>query len=304
MDVGLAGSAAVAGLDAALCSDGAPSARNLLVTVFGDVVAPMGPETEVTVQGLAAALADFGVNERLVRTSLTRLVNDDLLAVRASGRRSFYRIAATAVDLFAAADERIYRGRPAPWDGHWTVVVLDGAESTADHRAALRSELAAAGLGGVAPNVLASPIVAPATAAEAVRRVGGFEQVLVLRATTVPGHGLADPAALARRCVDLDQLEHRYEALAARFGAFDDATLAALDDARSAKLRLLVVSTFRRVALADPMLPAGLLPGDWAGDRARAEAARVYGAVAARADRHLAGLLDHPVSTSDSRFRH
>lgn len=297
------GSGAIPDLDAASCSDGAPSARNLLVTVFGDVLAPIGPETEVSVQRLAAALADFGVNERLVRTSLTRLVNDGLLVVRASGRRSSYRIAPTAIDLFAAADERIYRGRPEPWDGRWTVVVLDGAESTADRRAALRNELAAAGLGAVAPNVLASPTVPPASAAEVVRRVGGFAHVLVLRASVVPGHGLADPAALARRCVDLDGLEQRYDALAARFRAFDEATLASLDGGRAAKLRLLVVSTFRRVVLADPMLPAELVPDDWAGDRARAEASRVYRAVAARSDRHLARLLEHPVATPASRFR-
>ena len=294
---------AIADLDAAGCSDGAPSARNLLVTVFGDVVAPIGPETELTVQGLAAVLADFGASERLVRTSLTRLVNDDLLAARASGRRSFYRVAPTAIDLFAAADERIYRGRPEPWDGHWTVVVLDGAESTPERRAVLRQALTVSGMGAVAPNVLASPIVSPLTAAETVRRVGGFEQVLVLRSNVVPGDGLIDPVTLTRRCVEIDQLEQRYAAIAQRFAAFDDRTLDGIDESGAAKLRLLVVSTFRRVVLADPMLPVELLPDDWAGTRARRETARVYRAVNARSDRHLAAILDRPVATSESRFR-
>jgi phenylacetic acid degradation operon negative regulatory protein len=295
--------AAIADLDAAVCSDGAPSARNLLVTVFGDVVAPVGPETDVTVQGLTAVLADFGVNERLVRTSLTRLVNDDLLAVRAGRSPQLLQGRPRATDLFASADERIYQGRPVPWDGYWTVVVLDGAESTADRRAALRGELAAAGLGVVAPNVLASPIVAPAAASEAVRRVGGFEQVVVLRSIVVPGSGGTDPAALARRCLDLAELEQRYEALADRYAAFDDETLVGLDDARAAKLRLLVVSTFRRLVLADPMLPPELLPSEWAGDRARHEAARLYRAVATRSDRHLTRLLDRSISTPTPRFR-
>jgi phenylacetic acid degradation operon negative regulatory protein len=303
MSLDLASTSPIADLDAAMCSDGAPSARNLLVTVFGDVVVPAGPETEVTVQGLTAALADFGVNERLVRTSLTRLVNDGLLAVRTSGRRSFYRVAPTATDLFAAADERIYRGRPEPWDGHWTLVVLDGAESTPVRRATLRQELTSAGLGVVAPNVLASPVVAPSIVAETVARVAGFEQVLVMRSTVVPGAGLADPVALARRCSDLDGLEQRYDALADRFASFDDGRLDELDAARASKLRLLLVSTFRRVVLTDPMLSRELLPAEWAGDRARREATRVYHAVAERADRHLEAQLEHPVGTSPSRFR-
>ena len=259
----------LADLDTAVCSDGAPSARNLLVTIFGDVVAPLGPDAEVTVQELTALLAQFGVNERLVRTSLSRLVNDGLLAVRPRGRRSFYRVADRAIDLFAAADEQIYRGGARSWGGHWTVVVLDGAEATADRRATLRNELAAIGLGPVAPNVLASPIVPAAAAADVIARVGGFDQVLVMRSEVVPGEGLADRVALARRCVDLDGLEHGYAALATRFGTFADGRLAELDEVRATKLRLLVVSTFRRLVLADPMLPDELLPADWAGKDAR-----------------------------------
>jgi phenylacetic acid degradation operon negative regulatory protein len=287
-------------LDRAICSDGAPSARNLIGTVFGDVLAAVGPETETTVQALTAVLADFGVNERLVRTSLTRLVNEGLLVVRPEGRRSFYRIAPGAIDLFASADERIYRGRPLPWDGSWTLVVLDGAESTPEHRAALRHELSSLGLGVVAPNVLGSPIVAPETAAAAVAAVGGFEQVLVTRSTLVSGPGLADGPQLARRCLGLDDLESGYRELAVRFAQYEDPT--GLDGARAAKLRLLVVSTFRRLVLTDPVLPAELLPDGWAGDRARREAARVYTAVSAAADRHLSGLLGVEVTTSRDRF--
>jgi phenylacetic acid degradation operon negative regulatory protein len=163
----------IADLGAAVCSDGAPSARNLLVTVFGDVVAPFGPETELTVQELSAVLADFGASERLIRTSLTRLVNDDLLAARSSGRRSFYRVAPTAIDLFACADERIYRGQPEPWDGHWTVVVLDGAESTPERRAALRQESPSAGWASWRPTCSRLRSCRPSAAAT-VRRSGRF----------------------------------------------------------------------------------------------------------------------------------
>ncbi|MGA1557069.1 MAG: PaaX family transcriptional regulator C-terminal domain-containing protein [Ilumatobacteraceae bacterium] len=287
-------------LDGAVCSDGAPSARNLIVTVFGDVLAVVGPDTETTVQALTAVLADFGVNERLVRTSLTRLVNEGLLVVRPEGRRSFYRIAPEAIDLFASADERIYRGRPLPWDGSWTLVVLDGAESTPERRAALRHELSALGLGVVAPNVMGSPIVAADAAAAAVASLGGFEQVLVTRSTPITGSGLADQAGLARRCLALDDLEQAYCTLADRLARFDDRW--GLEDARAAKLRLLVVSTFRRLVLADPMLPAALLPDDWAGDRARREAGRLYTAASAAADRHLGGLLGVEVTTPPNRF--
>jgi phenylacetic acid degradation operon negative regulatory protein len=112
-------------LRSAACSDGAPSARNLLVTVFGDALLPHGEETQISVRSLSRLLGAFGVNERLVRTSLTRLVNDGLLTTTAEGRRSFYRVAAPALDLFRQADQRIYRGTSDDWDGSWTIVVIE-----------------------------------------------------------------------------------------------------------------------------------------------------------------------------------
>jgi phenylacetic acid degradation operon negative regulatory protein len=119
-------------------SNGAPSARNLLVTLFGDALLPHGPDVQVSVSSMTELLAPFGASERLVRTSLTRLVNDGLLASQPSGRRSFYGVAAGALDLFRRADARIYGSRHTTWDGEWTIVVVDGAEATASQRAELR----------------------------------------------------------------------------------------------------------------------------------------------------------------------
>lgn len=289
-------------LDAATCSDGAPSARNLLVTVFGDVLAPLGPSTEVGVRDLADVLAGFGVNERLVRTSLTRLVNDDVLAVRAEGRRSFYRVAPAAIAMFASADRRIYRGGTVAWDGAWTLVVLDGAESTAGHRAELRHELAALGLGVVAPNVLGSPLVEPEAVAAVVARSGNFERVVVTRSRLAAGTGLSTDAELADRCLDLDRLAAGYAGIRDRLAAYDDEVLADLDGPRAGKLRLLVVAVFRRLVLADPMLPDAMLPTDWPGGQARREVARVYGAVAPAATRWLGDVLGVDAPDGAERF--
>lgn len=290
-------------LDRAVCSDGAPSARNLLVTVFGDVVLPHGPDTETTVQALTATVADFGVSERLVRTSLSRLVGDGLLATQPHGRRSSYRVATDALDLFRSADERIYRGRARDWDGAWTLVVLDGAEATADHRAHVRAELSGLGFGVVAPNVLASPLVPLSAAADVLCEAGGVERVVLTRSPLAAGPAMIEPFDLARRCYELDRLSDGYAALARRLESFDATTLAHLDPRRAMKLRLLVVASFRRLALADPMLPADLLPAEWPGDRARVHAARVYAAVARSSDLALSEHLALAVTTDPDRLR-
>ena len=286
------GGRALADLRDARTSAGAPSARNLIVTVFGDALLPHGSGTEVSVRSLAELLESFGVSERLVRTSLTRLVNDGLLAVRSEGRRSFYRVAPDALDLFRAADTRIYRGSVDPWDGSWTLVVVDAGEATADRRAHLRQELVWAGFGVVAPNVLASPVVPASVAADIVERVGGLHQVLVSRSQVVERAGTLGGDELARRCLAVDASAERYGAFIERFERFDAVDLAALTDAEAFKLRVLAVAEFRRLVLTEPEIPPELLPDDWSGAAARSVAAKIYRALAAASESFLAAQLE------------
>jgi phenylacetic acid degradation operon negative regulatory protein len=293
-------------LRSATISDGAPSARNLLVTVFGDALQPHGSDTAVSVRSLATLLEPFGVSERLVRTSLTRLVNDGLLATVAVGRRSFYGVAPDSVALFRQADARIYGSRRRDWDRSWTIVVVDGTESTAARRAALRQRLTWAGLGVVAPNVMASPVVSPQDAADAVQQVGGFENVLVSRARLFDGVGTIDEEELARRCAPLDEVAGRYATFVDEFEVFDRVTVGSLPPDDAFKLRVLLVAAYRRIVLVDPLLPESLLPDGWAGARARALAAAVYASCAEASERHLAELVELPAGSlvPDSTWLH
>ena len=275
-------------------ASGAPSARNLLVTLFGDALLPHGRDVRVSVGSLTALLAPFGVNERLVRTSLTRLVNDGLLDTESVGRRSFYGVAATAVELFRQADARIYGSRDHPWDGTWTLVVVDGAESTAAARAELRQRLTWAGLGVVGPNVMASPVVSPEEVAAIIDQMGGFHNVLVSKSQVLGGASTIDEEELARRCAPLDELAADYRAFVDDFGDIDRATFDALTPVDAFKLRMLLIAAYRRIVLADPLLPEALLPDGWAGAKARALAAFVYGGCVDGAERHLAAVAEPP----------
>ncbi len=161
-------------------------------------------------------------------------------------------MAPAAFELFRQADRRIYGGSQAAWDGSWTIVVIDGAEATAKRRARLRQELAWAGLGTVAPNVMASPMVDADVAAGVVAHVGGFSNVLVSRSSVIEGAGILGADELARRVANLDEIADRYDVFVSRFERFDEPTVSALEPDLAFKLRTLLVAEFRRIALADP----------------------------------------------------
>lgn len=285
----------------AVHSDGAPSARNLLVTVFGDAVLLAGAETEVSVGALHALLVDFGVNERLVRTSLSRLVGDGLVESRSVGRRSLYRIAPHAIPTFDDATERIYGARTMAWDGEWTIVVVDAGEGEADDRQQLRSALGSIGFTSAAPNVLVSAVHDPA-AVERIAPRSGSARAIVTRSHLRSGGGMVDDRTLASASLGLDELAARYRAFVDDLSGFDVADVASLSPAQAWKLRLLAVASFRRIALIDPGAPARLLPVDWPGFAARRLVGSIYRRVASLADEHVAAVAGIDLRTDPDRF--
>src|SRR6266576_3488989 len=79
---------------------------SLLVTIFGDAIAPRGGV--VTLGSLIKLAGPFGLTERLVRTSVARLAQDGWLVARRDGRLSEYRLAPQGQQRFAEATQRIY----------------------------------------------------------------------------------------------------------------------------------------------------------------------------------------------------
>src|SRR2546421_5448407 len=74
---------------------------SLLVTIFGDAIAPRGGL--VTLGSLIRLAQPFGLTERLVRTSGARLAPDGWLAARRDGRRREYPLTPHRQQRFAPA---------------------------------------------------------------------------------------------------------------------------------------------------------------------------------------------------------
>jgi phenylacetic acid degradation operon negative regulatory protein len=268
-----------------------PRAKSLVVTVWGDALAPHGGA--VWLSGLIRLLAPLGLNERLVRTSVYRLRREGWLAKRQAGRRSIYRLTAQGGRRFENAYQRIYAVPTETWDGSWDLIVSP-APAVADERDKLLRELAWEGFGAIGGGVFARPARTGQTAAtEIVRALGGSRRMLLLRSREVQPTAMP-LVALLEPCWDLQGLDADYRQFIARFRRVvelfrDDSTAA--DPEQCFVVRTLLIHEYRRVTLHDPQLPAAMLPARWPAREAYALCRDFYRLTHRCAEQHLAVTL-------------
>ena len=81
-------------------------ANSLIISVYGDAVAPHGGT--VWLGSFIRLVAPLGLNPRMVRTSVFRLSKEKWLVSEQIGRRSYYSLTATGRRRFEHAYRRIY----------------------------------------------------------------------------------------------------------------------------------------------------------------------------------------------------
>ena len=255
---------------------------SLLVTIFGDALAPRG--AVVSLGSLIELAAPFGLTERLVRTSVARLAQDGWLAARRDGRLSEYRLAPRGQQRFAEATQRIYSQGPVDWDGHWTLLILPPNGSK--RRDTLRDGLRWLGFGQVSPGVFAHPNGDLAQARKWLQNLDVGKDALLLRAASADAGIDSTVVAVGW---DLGDLARRYKRFTDGFAAVDGAlsTRDQLTPESAFVIRTLLIHEYRKIHLQDPLLPPALLPADWVGLGAYESCAQLYGKVFTAAEEFL-----------------
>ena len=280
-------------------------AGSLITTVFGDSIAPRGGT--VWMGSLIKAMADFGINERLVRTSVFRLARDGWLESDQVGRRSFYSLTDEGRERFRAATHRIYGEPGSQWDGTWCVLLLSNLDSAT--KDVVRRECGWLGFGALSANALAHPAPDQSDLDATLRRVGVSEEVVVLESKTAGSDSAM--RKLVRSAWNLDDLDTRYGQFVAMFRPLMAAmTRRKTVDPRTAFVaRTLLIQEYRKVLLRDPQLPQQLLPASWHGTSAYQLCRNLYQRLYRAADDHLSetmetadGPLPPPVPSYLERF--
>ncbi|HEY4365624.1 MAG TPA: phenylacetic acid degradation operon negative regulatory protein PaaX [Steroidobacteraceae bacterium] len=276
---------------------------SLIVTLFGDSIAPHGGA--VTLGSLIALTQPFGLTERLVRTSVARLAQDDLLVARREGRLSEYQLSEHGRSSFADATRRIYGTTPANWNGAWTLVLLQPVKGGV--RDGLRKQLEWLGFGQPAPGVFAHPARSASDAREQLAKLKGAATAIVLEARN--DHPESD-REFASAGWDLTELAARYRRLVGMFEPVSKALRGSQPEPVTAFVtRTLLIHEYRKIHLRDPLLPARLLPPDWIGTTAYELCRELYSGLFDAAEEHLSqtavrlvGLLPAADAETFKRF--
>lgn len=263
-------------------------AGSLITTVFGDSIAPRGGK--VWLGSLISVMAGFGINERLVRTSVFRLAQDGWLQSEQVGRRSYYSLTNDGRERFDQATHKIYGEPVSDWDGNWCLLLLSGLD-TAD-KEVVRKECGWLGFGPLSANILAHPSPDLVDLDVTIQRLGVSNSLVVLNGQTLRNE--SGMRQLAHNCWNLADIDERYSEFVQMFrpvvrGMQKDA---AIEDETAFQLRTLLIQEYRKILLRDPQLPAELLPSEWQGGAAYQLCRNLYLAVHESSDRYLTASME------------
>ncbi len=248
-------------------------AGSLIISVFGDAIYPRGGSAWLG--SLIRLLEPLGVNERLIRTAIFRLVKEDWLLAKIQGRRTDYGLSQTGCARIEAASRVIYEGSYRDWDQRWRMLVSTG-QATAKSREQLRHFLFWHGFGQLNSHTFIHPSADLNNVLDRMEDEGlsaWRSQLLGLVAQSVNHVDAIEQTQVVAQSWDLAQLSKRYKQFIHVYKpiwlGLQKSAQTSLSEQNAFLLRVLLVHDFRRLLLRDPSLPVALLPANWPGVDAR-----------------------------------
>ena len=250
--------------------------KSLVATIFGDFVAPHGGK--IWLGDLIQLVKHFNINERLLRTSVFRLVEEGWLDKRKIGRRSVYELSTEGEEQTVLASELIYHFKHKSWNGIWDLVIATSKDIPTEKNIQLHHRLSLMGFGILSKNIFAHPDMDNELVKNAIQELGLDRQVLLMQSQTIEDGDELSNKELVKQCCPYDEAEEMYNYFIRAYMPILDylQETTQFTDTDCLRLRLLIVHDYRRLLFRDPQLPEELLPSDWSGDRARSLVRETY----------------------------
>ena len=266
-------------------------AGSLITTVFGDALLPRGGR--VSLGSMIQLLQPLGVNERLVRTAVYRLVKEEWLQSEALGRKTDYMLTPSGRLRFDQASRQIYATDIPGWDRRWRLILIVG-ELEVRLREPLRRALFWHGFGETATGSFVHPTADLEKVMESLVSEGldaVLAHLMPMVAVNARAAHCATDISMVQKAWNLDNLAASYKGFLQKYEPIRDALVACgLEDVSEENaflMRTLLIHDVRRLLLRDPQLPESLLPATWPGSRARHLCRDLYRKLLPLSERHL-----------------
>jgi len=266
-------------------------AGSLIITIYGDAIVPRGGN--VWLGSLMKLVEPMGISQRLVRTSVYRLVQESWLQTEKVGRCSYYSLTGPGLRRFEQAFQHVYNLDTEEWSGSWCLVYLN--QLSPELRQKVREELKWLSFGSMAPGLMEHPRFTRSELIPMLQEWGALEDTIVMQ--TMPMEQKS-PRALrlqVRESWNLEELGGRYRRFLSQFRPLwrELQSEDTLSPTECLILRILLIHEYRKILLRDPLLPDELLPGDWEGRSAKQLCRNLYRQIYVRAEQWLDENLEN-----------
>ena len=274
--------------------------------MFGDVISQHGDW--IWLGSLIESLAPFGYSERLVRTSVFRLVEDDWLQVKKVGRKSYYTLTSLATNHNKKAARRIYAESITTINREWLLVIPSFV--TEPKSTQFKKQLTWLGFSTITTSLFAHPSIERESLDETIRELELEDKVIVFSSRTIDKHSSKVLKRLVFEKWDLQSLQLKYDSFIDSYQSIYQRlnTGQTISHQQSYLIRILLIHEYRRILLKDHELSTNMLPDDWSGFVANQLVKNLYQLLNTNSENYILGNLRAingflPISNIDSKQR-
>jgi len=235
-------------------------ANLLILTLYGDTICPYG--STVWLGSLIKLLSPLGISERLVRTAVYRLSEQNVLKSQQQGRRSYYTLTPRGLRQFDSAAKRIYAAGPPAWDGKWQMVFTNLSDLEQRQRESLRKELGWLGFSRLREGLHVHPTIDSVALQSMLKDREVHQQVALFEALATGNEQASISNQLMARCFETQPTDVLYEEFISTYqpimAAAQQSTPLTLE--YCFLVRTLLIHQYRHILLREPELPRELLP--------------------------------------------
>ncbi|MGB3751320.1 MAG: PaaX family transcriptional regulator C-terminal domain-containing protein [Arcobacteraceae bacterium] len=249
-------------------------AKSLIITFFGDIVFPYGGT--IWLGSLVKFMEEFGISEKLTRTSIFRLTKEGWLSSKKIGRESYYSLSDLAIDRFLKAHYTVYAYDEQENDSDWIVLLTNGVVAAKEIE--LSKTLKKEGFANPSKYLYIHPHYRMEYIQDILIKFTLQNEVLLIKGPLQMPMTKEVVKDMTHTYWDLQDIEERYQEFITKFRkVFSLKTpIAQFTQKQCFILRILLIHKYRRALLFDPKLGNDLVSTDWLGKASSSLVESIY----------------------------